>query len=93
MALTYQAKLDELFTALTNDATKDSASEAIRSLIDTIILLPNDDGPMDITLVGDLAGLLTVATKAKEPLLKSDPFVSQVTMVAGVGFEPTTFRL
>ena len=93
MALTYQAKLDELFTALTNDATKDSASEAIRSLIDTVILSPNDEGPMDITLVGDLAGLLTVATKAKEPLLKSDPFISQVTMVAGVGFEPTTFRL
>ncbi|MBO6551221.1 MAG: recombinase family protein, partial [Rhizobiales bacterium] len=40
MALTYQAKLDELFTALTNDATKDSASEAIRSLIDTVILSP-----------------------------------------------------
>jgi site-specific DNA recombinase len=93
MALTYQAKLDELFTALTNDTTKDTAREAIRSLVDSIILSPSDDGPMDITLVGDLAGLLTVATKAKEPLLKSDPLVSQVTMVAGVGFEPTTFRL
>ena len=119
MALTYRANLDKLFVALSKPEQKDEATMAIRSLVDKIILSPNPDynkgdaqsHPMSITLVGDLAGILTIATNAKKPLNQSGLLMKdvarvaqssldlgscsqqQVKMVAGVGFEPTTFRL
>jgi len=39
---------------------------------------------MGITLVSDLAGLLSVATKATNPLPINDILLMQVKMVAGV---------
>ncbi len=93
MSITYQAKLDKLFAALSDEQLKDEASGVIRSLIDKIILSPSEGKTMGITLVGDLAGLLSVATKTKNPLPENDILLVQVKMVAGVGFEPTTFRL
>ena len=139
MAITYKANLDKIFIQLSNPEQKNEATMAIRSLVDKIILSPNpnynkaDDQshPMSITLVGDLAGILTVATNAKKPLNKSGLLMSDITtvahsslvtadnsteqvklvaggrlvhnlddgtqqqvkLVAGVGFEPTTFRL
>ena len=61
--------------------------------MDRITLTPNDQGKLDIDLYGDLAGILTLATNKDRPLDESDPSVVQVKLVAGVGFEPTTFRL
>ena len=61
--------------------------------MDRITLTPNDQGKLDIDLYGDLAGILSLAANKDRPLDKSDPSVVQVKLVAGVGFEPTTFRL
>ena len=90
MALTYRANLDKLFVALSKPEQKDEATMVIRSLVDKIILQPNpehdqndaDSHPMSITLVGDLAGILTVATNAKKPFNQSGLLLSDVARVA-----------
>ena len=46
-----------------------------------------------IDLHGELAGILSLASNAEKPLDKSGSSVESIKMVAGVGFEPTTFRL
>ena len=50
-------------------------------------------GKLEIDLYGDLAGILALAGKKDRPLDQNDPSVQQVKVVAGIGFEPTTFRL
>ncbi|MGI9505021.1 MAG: hypothetical protein ACR2RE_18400 [Geminicoccaceae bacterium] len=59
------------------------AAEVIRSLVDRIIMTPNDKGQLEIDLHGDLAGILSMATNKDKPLEESDPPVQQVKMVAG----------
>ena len=44
-------------------------------------------------LLGALAGILKLATNARTPLGESGVLDECTKMVAGVGFEPTTFRL
>ena len=59
-----------------------------------------EEGDLKIDVRGDLAGILSIAVNSKKPAGRAglkrvatsgDP--SQLPMVAGVGFEPTTFRL
>ncbi len=123
MAGYYRQQVAELHAALQeeNDARRMHAVEILRSLIDRIVLTP-EDGELKIDVVGDLAGILTIATKAggsagrtvagqdggARSLRHLNPYkhkgrpsgaasacelISQFEMVAGVGFEPTTFRL
>jgi site-specific DNA recombinase len=54
-------------------------------------LIP-ENGRLEIELLGDLAGILTLSTGGKKPVTEGRDGL-QVTLVAGVGFEPTTFRL
>ncbi len=72
------------------------AKELLRQLISEIRVRPDEnarDG-LAVTILGDLARIVT----ADSPNRKSAPkgafsVLSQISMVAGVGFEPTTFRL
>jgi len=94
MAQEYQKRIDGLFTALQDEQTNLEAAEDIRSLIGTIIIssdAPKDD-KVDLFLKGDLAGILALAGHKKTPAHQTDEQVL-LQMVAGVGFEPTTFRL
>jgi site-specific DNA recombinase len=84
----YRQKIDRLHETLNQEDVQSEASEVIRSLIDEIRLMP-DDGSLKIELYGDLAGMLALANNS--PTSENEGL--QVTMVAGVGFEPTTFRL
>ena len=65
MAGYYRQQVAELHAALQeeNDARRLHAVEILRSLIDRIVLTP-EDGELKIDVVGDLAGILTIATKA-----------------------------
>ena len=101
MAHHYRAQLDNLYQALEHDDENKrfEAAEVIRSLIDAIILVP-EGGELKIDVRGDLAGILAIAVERKKPASRAGsskaatPYgVSQFQMVAGVGFEPTTFRL
>ncbi len=80
---------------------KDEAFGIIRSLTETVVLMP-EDGELKIELRGALAGILHLASGArtcKSPgaaasgLGLSDGAVSQVKLVAGTRFELMTFRL
>ncbi|MBU2360055.1 MAG: recombinase family protein [Alphaproteobacteria bacterium] len=91
----YQAQVADLTAALQSDSTKAEATSIIRSLLTEIRLIPQD-GVLAIELVGALAGLLSLGqpTKGDPQNANSHPKVaSSRVMVAGVGFEPTTFRL
>lgn len=61
------------------------ATEALRGLIDAIILTPSD-GELRIELKGNLAAMLSAATKAKRSPVSGDLSL-QVEMVAG-GAQP-----
>jgi site-specific DNA recombinase len=94
MAEHYRRQVATLADALTADANRAEAADILRGLIDRIVLTPNEESKkLEIDLYGDLAGILGLAAKRNGPLDESDPSVRQVKMVAGVGFEPTTFRL
>ena len=89
LAEVYRQKVENLRGALNDDETRGEAVEILRSLIDEIRLVP-EDGKLRIHLVGKLAALLALGQN-KQPVLDEDGL--QLTLVAGVGFEPTTFRL
>ena len=84
----YRQKIDKLHETLNHEDIQSEASETIRGLIDEIRLSP-DDGNLKIELYGDLAGMFALANNS--PASENEGL--QVTMVAGAGFEPATFRL
>jgi len=86
----------------------EEAKEAVRALVDRIVLTPDPEGgPLTIDLQGAIAALLRLATG--RPLLEvartantkkvsgvsheALENIEELVLVAGVGFEPTTFRL
>ncbi len=92
MAGFYRHQVEKLHVSLQDEieAKRLEATEILRSLIDEIILTPGDE-EMLIDVRGDLAGILAVSLKRKKPATRTGQ--SQFELVAGVGFEPTTFRL
>jgi site-specific DNA recombinase len=105
MATFYRVRVAELYSSLQAGAKEQqlAASEAFRSLVDKIILTP-ENGELEIDVRGDLAGILSMSLKRKNPASSAGSLrvnklddaefqQSQVKLVAGVGFEPTTFRL
>ena len=82
----YAAKVADIHAALArDDAAGHEAINLVRELITRIRVIPTPKGePIGLEIAGDLAALLSANNEGT-------PVVS--TMVAGVGFEPTTFRL
>jgi len=123
MALRYQNEVSKLIESLNNEEHKEEAIDLIRNLVDKIVLTPTkDEKGLSVDLIGDLAGILSIATKDDRALVKDglsllnqsrqeaeshckevgleekngqcdQASIKQEAMVAGVGFEPTTFRL
>ena len=92
----YREQVTALSEALGDEAYRAEAVAIIRSLVDKIVLTPAEiDGKKTVVidLHGELAGILSLASNAEKPLDKSGSSVESIKMVAGVGFEPTTFRL
>ncbi len=86
MAGVYQRKIQDLHAALNSEDSKVEAAEILRTLIDAIVLTPEDD-ELTIYLKGDLAGILNLAQNKEKPLAKvgngSDHLAQQVSCVAG----------
>ena len=91
MADVYREKVASLCSALENEEGRTGTVEAIRALIETILLKP-DGEELKITLKGDLAGMLSAARDSKRSPETGDLLV-QIKLVAGAGFEPATFGL
>ena len=96
MAEYYRTQIADLRAALTEAGRRMQAAEIVRKLVDRIELSPvvrNGRKTLSVSLYGRLAGILAMATKAKTPLDESGAPMRVTKLVAGVGFEPTTFRL
>ena len=86
----YRRKVSELGRLLGSEDTREEAMTAIRGLIDRIeVRAGTKRGETEVTLVGTLAGILALGTNRNAALEGGGTFL----LVAGVGFEPTTFRL
>ena len=81
MAQLYRLKVTTLAQALEHPETRTEASDALRGLIDAIVLTPNE-GTLQIELRGNLAAMLSAATNAKRSPETGDLSL-QVQMVAG----------
>ena len=91
LAKVYRRKIDDLTRALNRPETRAQAAEALRALITVIRLTPTPQG-YAIKLRGELAAIMALEPGQTEmPRLRAEALSE--TMVAGVGFEPTTFRL
>ena len=91
MADLYRANVESLASALQREDTRLEASEMLRGLIDSVVLIP-DEGQLRIELRGNLAAMLAAAQKTKRSPETGDLLVP-VQLVAGAGFEPATFGL
>jgi site-specific DNA recombinase len=95
MANRYRKEVENMRQALNRKDARAEASEHLRGLIGKIVLSP-EPGRKDlrIDLHGDLAGILQIASqKQARPGNKNVSGPSKIALVAGVGFEPTTFGL
>jgi hypothetical protein len=104
----YRAKVAALEASLNAPEIKAEASDALRALIDKVVLTPDPDAPdrLRAELHGDLAEILWLGeavdkrltpqlgnVRRNEKLPRTDVLRSQLSVVAGTGFEPVTFRL
>ena len=89
----YRRKVEHLAEALRRPQEHDEAAEAIRALIERITLTPGlKRGEIAATLHGDLGTILEWAAQTANTPGRDGAGVS-VSVVAGTGFEPVTFRL
>ena len=98
----YRRKVAALEQALADPATAAAAAEALRGLIDAILVYPGERrGEVSIQLRGDLAAFLQLggAPNGKPAVLRVGNGRSGCagdvlgSLDAGTGFEPVTFRL
>ena len=87
----YRQRVDRLHEELNRAELRSEAAQALRGLIQEVRLIP-ENGRLEIELLGDLAGILALNAGDKKPVTE-DRDGLQVTLVAGPGFEPGTFRL
>ena len=98
MADLYHKSIQSLVVILNKEGHRSEAAETLRGLIEKIELTPiENNSRLCVDLYGDLAGILSISVQTDRKQLA--PHLSwyqqkrQVALVAGVGFEPTTFRL
>ena len=77
----YREKVGSLCLALEAEETRTGAAQAIRALVEAIVLEPEGD-KLKITLKGDLAGMLSAARDSKRSPDTGDLLV-QIKLVAG----------
>jgi site-specific DNA recombinase len=87
LAEVYRATVADLHAALSDPDARTEAADILRGLVERITVRDDPNGHV-IELTGDIVKLLTLPG-GSIPV----PFDSSVKVVAGVGFEPTTFRL
>ena len=98
LADAYARTIADLVTALNADDTREEASDILRGLIEKIVLLPDAAAPNGhaIALYGELGAILSLCGAGDSTNANAHQVggrFGQVTMVAGTGFEPVTFRL
>ena len=90
LAEIYRRRVGSLQEALSDPETRSEAIEILRGLIERVAISAAEDG-FTIELVGEIANMVGLSSGPEGR--KIGPYRSSVKVVAGVGFEPTTFRL
>ena len=93
MAAVYKRQIAGLIAALNDEPRRAEAAEIVRGLVDAVIVSPDEADGLTIDLHGAIAGILALASDRKKPASLDETGVAEIKLVAGVGFEPTTFRL
>ena len=85
--------MERLQHALDHPEIRDEAVQVLRGLIEHVSIGPAENG-LEIEIVGEIAKMveLGIGPNAKRANL-DERLTRSVKVVAGVGFEPTTFRL
>jgi site-specific DNA recombinase len=93
LAMVYRQQVERLQNALNQPDIRDEALQILRSLVERVSVGPAENG-VEIEIVGEIAKMveLGIGNPAKRATLDEEAARS-VKVVAGVGFEPTTFRL
>jgi site-specific DNA recombinase len=86
MSDVYREKVGSLCLALENEDSRTGAADAIRALVEAIVLEPDGD-QLNITLKGDVAGMLSAARDSKRSPDTDDRLV-QIKLVAGRALRP-----
>ena len=97
----YAARVADLQTSLLDEDVHTEALDILRTLINRVeIGLKAEDGSRPIELIGDITAMIEASSgtpNSKKPALNGagvlGVYASSAKVVAGVGFEPTTFRL
>ena len=95
LAQEYRNKVSNLEKVLANPVTHPETVASIRSQIERITLTPNAEGRLDVQLYGDLAQILQfceMGERKRQRPGRGKPG-RELSVVAGAGFEPATFRL
>ena len=92
LAEAYLRRVSELESLLDDPQLRDEAIEAIRPMIERIVVSPRDKGGVSLELHGDLARILALCSENAKPPPALQTGFSQ-SLVAGARFELTTFRL
>ena len=90
----YRRKVEELGEALRDPAIHDEALEILRGLVDRLVVHFGDSGGLEVELVGDIARMVELGSGGERKKAALDERAAcSVKVVAGIGFEPMTFRL
>jgi site-specific DNA recombinase len=97
----YRRKVETLEIALQDEAIRPEAIEILRSMMERVVVTPTKAGALHVELYGDIARLMTAdapmgaGTAAKKPVRAASGEATRTvpSVVAGIGFEPMTFRL
>jgi site-specific DNA recombinase len=92
LAEIYRQKVADLAEALSHDDLSD-ARDMVRGLVEAVVLAPEAAGTLRIEVRGQLASILSLCGQAKGASISAGALSKQIKMVAGIGFEPMTFRL
>jgi site-specific DNA recombinase len=98
IADSWAKRIAELRHLLNQEEVRTEATEIVRSLIERVIMHPREGGTFEIELEGEIINMVEISLQAefghkniKTALRDSER--RSVLVVAGAGFEPTTFRL
>jgi hypothetical protein len=81
LAELYRRKVADLATALERPDTREEAFLILRSLVETVHMVP-DNGALRVEVRGELAGILALAD-SKKPAAELRDGLEQIKMVAG----------
>ena len=93
LAQVYKRQVERLQQGLDRPEIRDEAMQVLRGLIEHVAVGPADEG-LEIEIVGEIAKMveLGIGPNAKRANL-DEKLTRSVKVVAGIGFEPMTFRL